>query len=158
MKRLNASKLVIGAAGWAMAMAAAVQARQQSEPEQQSVPVPYKASQAGAQVRIELPQRYRKMWPQDYDDYRRGYTLSNGQTLAIAPRGMHMYARIDDGQWHQLVAAAPNAFVALDRQLQMEINLLGDDQVSGWVAMVVPQRTLANGLVVPERTVRLAVR
>lgn len=69
-----------------------------------------------------------------------------------------MYARIDNGQWHKLVAAAPNTFVALDRQLKMEINLLDDEKVSGWVTMVVPQQTLASGVVLPERAVRLAVR
>ena len=159
MKRMNVAKVVIGAA--VLTVASSVQAQQQiepSQPEPQSVPVPYKATQADDQLRIELPERYRKMWPQDYDDYRGGYALSNGQTLSIAPRGLHMYARIDNGQWHKLVAAAPNTFVALDRQLKMEINLLDDEKVSGWVTMVVPQQTLANGVVLPERAVRLAVR
>lgn len=159
MKRVNVVQAVLGAA--VLAAASAVQAQQQIEPsppEQQSVPVPYKASQAGDQSRIELPQRYRSMWAQDYDDYRRNYTLANGQTLSIAPRGMHMHARIDDGQWHKIVVTAPNTFVALDRQLEMEIKLLDDEKVSGWVTLVVPGRALANGVVVPERAVRLAVR
>jgi len=159
MKRVNVVKAVAGAA--VLTLASAVQAQQQiepSQPEQQSVPVPYRASQAGDQARIELPERYRSMWPQDYDDYRRGYALSNGQTLSIAPRGMHMYARVDDGPWHKIVVAAPNTFVALDRQLKMEIRLLDDERVSGWVTMVVPGQTLANGVVMPERAVSLALR
>jgi hypothetical protein len=159
MKRVNVVKVVAGAA--VLTLASAVQAQQQiepSQPEQQSVPVPYKASQAGDQPRIELPERYRSMWAQDYDDYRRGYALSNGQTLSIAPKGMQMYARIDDGQWHRIVVAAPNTFVALDRQLKMEIKLLDDERVSGSVTMVVPGQTLANGVAVPERTARLALR
>lgn len=130
----------------------------QSQAEQQSVPVPYRAGQAADQSRIEVPERYRKMWPQDFDDYRRGYVLSNGQTLSIAPRGLHMYARIDDQPWHKIVAIAPNTFVALDRQLKMEINLLDDEKVSGWVAMVVPPEKLANGVTTPERVLRLAMR
>lgn len=159
MKRVNVVKVAMGAA--VLTVASAVPAQQQiepSQPEQQSVPVPYKASQAGDQSRIELPERYRSMWAQDYDGYRRAYALSNGQTLSIAPRGMHMYARVDDGQWHRIVVTAPNTFVALDRQLKMEIKLLDDERVSGWVTMVVPERTLANGVVMPERAVRLAVR
>ena len=159
MKQVNVVRVVIGAA--VLAVASSVQAQQQiepSQPEPQSVPVPYKAGQADDQSSIELPERYRRMWPQEYGDYRGGYTLSNGQSLSIAPRGMHMYARIDDGEWHKIVVIAPNIFVALDRQLKMEINLLDDNKVSGWVSMVVPRQTLANGVVVPERAVRLAVR
>ncbi len=130
----------------------------QSQAEQLSVPVPYKAGQAADQSRIDLPERYRQMWPRDFDDYRRGYALSNGQILSIAPRGTHMYARIDDEPWHKIVAIAPNTFVAMDRQLKMEINLLDDEKVSGWVTMVVPQEKLANGVTVPERVLRLATR
>lgn len=130
----------------------------QSQAEQLSVPVPYRAGQAADQLHIDLPERYRQMWPQDFDDYRRGYALSNGQTLSIAPRGTHMYARIDDEPWHKIVVIAPNTFVAMDRQLKMEINLLDDEKVSGWVTMVVPREKLANGVTTPERVLRLVMR
>ena len=156
-------KLINVAVIMAVLAAAPLVGAQQSEreagqwsPEPQSVPVPYKAGQAGDPSRIDLPERYRRMAPQEFDNYRRDYTLSNGHTLTIAPRGVHMYARIDGEPWHKIVAAAPNTFVALDRQLKMEINLLDDDKVQGWVTMVVPARTLASGEVVPERVVRLA--
>lgn len=147
--------------GAVLTLAPAVQAQQevgQSQMEPQSVPVPYKASRAGDPLQIDVPERYRSMWARDYDDYGGAYTLANGQTLSIAPKGMHMYARVDDGQWHRIVVAASNTFVALDRQLKMEINRLGDDQVGGWVTMVVPPEKLANGALSPERVVRLAMR
>lgn len=156
MKRVNA--VLMGAA---LTLAPAVQAQQevgQSQPAQQSVPVPYKAGRAGGLLQIDVPERYRSMWARDYDDYRRAYTLANGQSLSIAPRGMHMYARVDDGPWHKIVVAAPNTFVALDRQLKMEINLHDNDEVSGWVTMAAPAEQLANGAPSPQRAVRLAMR
>lgn len=159
MKRVNVAVIMAVLAAAPLARAQQLERDDwQSLPEQQSVPVPYKAGHAGEPSRIDVPEHYRRMWPQDFDNFRRGYTLSNGQTLTIAPRGQHMYARIDGEPWHKIVAAAPNTFVALDRQLKMEINLQDDDRVKGWVLMVVPPRTLAGGEFVPQRVLRVAMR
>lgn len=155
MKRVNLPVIMALAAA---APAVPAQEAWQSQPEQQSVPVPYKGNQGGEQLRIDLPERYQRMWPEDYDDYKGAYTLANGQTLSIAARGMGMYARVDDGRWHKIVVAAPNTFVALDRQLKLELNLLGDERVAGWVTMVVPSTALAGGAPATERVVRLAMR
>lgn len=88
---------------------------------------------------IEVPDHYRKMWPADYADYVREYNLSNGMTMRVFPRGLSMYASLDNGAWHKLVATQGNTFVALDRQLKMHIDLV-DDEASGEVLLVVPQR------------------
>jgi hypothetical protein len=127
-----------------------IHAQEQSD----TVSVPVRAND----LRIELPDSYKKMWPEQFDDYKRGYTLSNGQTLYIRSLGSNMYAFVDNDQWHKIVAVAPNTFVALDRQLKMEINLHEDDGASGWLTMIVPSRQLSGGGFVPEKIVSVAMR
>lgn len=127
-----------------------IHAQEQSD----TVSVPVRAND----LRIELPDSYKKMWPEQFDDYKRGYTLSNGQTLYIRSLGSNMYAFVDNDQWHKIVTVAPNTFVALDRQLKMEINLHEDDGASGWLTMMVPSRQLSGGGFVPEKIVSFAMR
>lgn len=133
-----------------LACSSALQAQQSED----SLRVPVPASQA----RIELPELYSKMWPQDYRDLVANYTLSNGQTLSIISRGTNMYAYVDQGREHKIVATGRDSYVALDRQLKMEIHLDEESGARGWVAMVVPARQLSDGGVVPEQVVRLAMR
>jgi hypothetical protein len=128
------------------------QEQQQQEPETMSVPV------RANDLSIELPATYKKMWPDRYDEYKGAYTLANGQKLSIRSFGVNMYAYVDNDRWHKIVAVAPNTFVALDRQLKMEINLLDDDNASGWVTMVVPAQQLSSGELVPEKIVSFAMR
>lgn len=118
-----------------------------------TISVPVRANDA----RIELPDSYSKMWPDRYDEYRGGYTLSNGQILSIRSFGTNMYAYVDNDHWHKIVAVAPNTFVALDRQLKMEINL-HDGDASGWLTMVVPAQQLSGGGFVPEKIVSFVMR
>jgi hypothetical protein len=121
--------------------------------QEDTVSVPVRANE----VRIDLPDNHKKMWPADYDDYKRDYSLSNGQTLSIISRGTNMYAYVGNDKWHKIAAIAPNTFVALDRKLKMEINLLGEEQANGWVTMVVPAQQLSSGEIVPEKIVYFAM-
>jgi hypothetical protein len=132
-----------------LAVVPAIQAQ-----EQDTVSVPVRANEP----RIDLPERYSKMWPADYDAYKGRYLLSNGKTLSVISRGSNMYAHVDDGQWHKIAAVAPNTFVALDRQLKMEINLAEGAEATGWVTMVVPAWQLSSGETVPEKIVSFAMR
>ena len=93
---------------------------------------------------IEQPDHYRKMWPEDFRDYIRDYSLSNGKTLRIFNSGSRMYAEVDNLGRHAIVATAENTFVAPDRQLKMTINLVGDDDANGELLMVVPSQNVAE--------------
>ncbi|WP_147328022.1 MULTISPECIES: hypothetical protein [unclassified Duganella] len=126
----------------------------QAQPSEDTVSVPVSARQ----LRIELPDAYSKMWPEDYRDLVAKYSLSNGQTLSIVARGTNMYAFVDQGPAHKIVATGRNNYVALDRQLKMEIDLQGSNGASGSVTMVVPSQSLSDGRVVPEQVVLLAFR
>lgn len=143
--------IIFAALAGTLALAPASYAQQQ-EQETTSVSVP------APELSIELPASYKKMWPDRYDEYRGSYKLANGQMLSIRSFGYNMYAYVDHDRWHKIVAVAPNTFVALDRQLKMEINLAEDEQASGWVTMVVPARQLSSGEKVPEKVVTFAMR
>ena len=145
-------KIVILAALAGMLAFAPTTYAQQEEQETTSVPV------RAPELSIELPATYKKMWPDRYDEYRGSYNLANGQTLSIRSFGYNMYAYVDRDRWHKIVAVAPNTFVALDRKLKMEINLLGEDDANGWVTMVVPAQQLSSGELAPEKIVTFAMR
>ena len=142
--------LAVFAGGLALSTVSAVYAQQSDD----TVTVPVPANQ----LRVDLPAAYYKMWPEDYRDLQARYSLSNGQTLAIVARGMNMYAYLDDGVPHKIVSTSRDNYVALDRQLKMEIVPGGESGARGWVTMVVPARTLADGGTVPAQLVRLAMR
>lgn len=87
---------------------------------------------------IALPSKPHAMLLGDFDAYQGGYELSNGDTLVMYQRGHHMYAQIGDGQPKELVAAAPNVFVALDRELKVTLERGWFGDYSGEVLMVAP--------------------
>ncbi|AIY43361.1 hypothetical protein LT85_4203 [Collimonas arenae] len=113
---------------------------------------------SGIKERIVLPERYRKMHPDEFYDYMRAYDLSNGMTLSVFHRGFKMYAALDDQVRHEIVAITPNTFVALDKQLKMTINLHDNNDASGELYMMVPARRLSNNAVAHKKLVRIALR
>lgn len=89
---------------------------------------------------ITIPSKLYKMWPEEFYKFIGAYDLSNGQVLALFDRGRRMYAKISGQDSHEIVATAENAFVALDRQLQVRIDLHDNGDVSGELIMVVPSQ------------------
>jgi hypothetical protein len=112
----------------------------------------------GHALRIDAPTQTRYMDRDDFYPYKGAYELANGQTLVLTARGNKMYAEVNEQGQHQIVATSANAFTALDRQLQMTIELLPNDNVHGELLMVVPERTMSDGTVIPAQTMSLAVR
>ncbi|HEU4843592.1 MAG TPA: hypothetical protein VFT05_04940 [Burkholderiaceae bacterium] len=112
----------------------------------------------GPALRIDAPTHIRYMDQDDFYAYKGAYELANGQLLVLTSRGNKMYAEVNDQGRHQIVATRANSFTALDQQLQMTIDLLPNDNVHGELLMVVPQRTMSDGTVIPARTMTLAVR
>lgn len=94
---------------------------------------------------IELPQHRYPVFAGDLDTYRGMYDLSNGQTMRLKVYGSRMYAAVDDGPRKELVAAAANTFVAIDRSLKMTLNRSDFDEVTGEMLMVVPRQTAQAG-------------
>jgi hypothetical protein len=87
---------------------------------------------------IALPSKPRMMLPGDFDNYKGIYDLSNGGELVMFQRGSHMYAKVGDAEPKELVAAAPNVFVARDRELKITLERGAFDGFTGELLMVVP--------------------
>lgn len=89
---------------------------------------------------IVLPARPYKMFPNDWDVYAGTYDLSNGQTMVLRRRGLRMYAEVSGQPRTELVAAAENVFVSVDRRLKMTLaeDVMGT--ISGEMVMVSPGR------------------
>lgn len=96
------------------------------------------------ELRITAPSKIYRMSPEEFYQFKGGYDLSNGMTLSLFSRGRWMYARLNDGERHEIVATSHNAFVAKDQQLQMRIDLHDNGDVGGELLMVVPSKTAQN--------------
>ncbi len=88
--------------------------------------------------RIALPDRVHTMYVGDFDIYKGSYELSNGDVLVLYQRGRHLYGYVGKGEDKELVAAAANVFVALDRKLQVTLDRDNFGGFSGEVLMEAP--------------------
>lgn len=91
----------------------------------------------GAQINI--PERAYPMFVGDLATYAGTYNLSNGQVMTLRRGGSRLYAQIGDQPAKKLVAASPNEFVALDRQLRITLNPDDYGGMMGEMLMVVPR-------------------
>jgi len=136
---------LLGAALSAAALGTSVYAQQESV----TVPAPH--------TKIEVPEHTYHMPRSDFEVFRGGYDLSNGQTLKLTHSGTAMYAEIDKEGRHRIVATGHDSFVALDRKLQMKIDWHPDGSVGGEVLIAVPTRNLATGEM-EDQVIRFAMR
>ena len=134
------------------ALPLAAQTQAQTEKELETVTITESAE------KITIPNRLYKMWPEEFYKFKGGYDLSNGQVLALFDRGRRMYAQIGDQPRHEIVATAQNAFVALDRQLKMRIDLHDNGEASGELYMVVPAQSQSKLSLPGEQLYRVALR
>lgn len=155
-----------GAALMLISAAASAQTTQstqntQNASDQQAPEVSIRARDGAGELTLALPEQHRKMWPADYRDYVRQYSLSNGMTMRIFPSGNNMYAALDNGEWHKLVSSKGNTFTALDQRLAMRIQLLDNDEAAGDLVLMLPVRSPDNGSLADttvDTTVRVALR
>lgn len=95
---------------------------------------------------IELPAKPFHMFPGDFDVYKGTYDLSNGETMVLRSHGRRMFADIGNRPRTEMIAAAPNEFVAVDRQFKMTLAAAEFGDVNGELLLVVPSRAAqANG-------------
>lgn len=138
---------------FAAALAAAslsVGAQSSMEEERVTVPRP--------QLTIDLPDQIRRFSKDDFEPYRMAYDLSNGSSVTLTRTGNRMYAEIDQLGKHEIVGAASNTFVALDRQIKLRIDLDHDGGATGEVLMAVPQTRVAGALPAPPQYLLVAFR
>jgi hypothetical protein len=112
---------------------------------------------AAPRLTIELPARHHHMDNAELREFRGQYELANGQILRLSGNGTVMFGEIDDQGQHRMIAANHNTFVALDRKLQVRIELAPNGDDGGEVLMATPVRVALTGEI-EERVVRLATR
>jgi hypothetical protein len=89
---------------------------------------------------IELPAKPYRMYPGDYDNYKGIYDLSNGETMILRAVGRRLYADVGKRPRTEMIPAAPNVFVAVDRQLKLTLDEGVYGQVTGELIMVMPRK------------------
>lgn len=89
---------------------------------------------------IEVPAQPYRMWQTNFDDFKGGYDLSNGEAMTLFSRGLRMYAVIGDRPMTEILAARRNEFVAADAQFKMTL-AEGQGEVTGEVLLKVPANT-----------------
>lgn len=87
---------------------------------------------------IDLPARPHTLYKGDFDEYKGSYSLSNGDILTLVQRGRRIYGSVGDGSQKELVAAAKNVFVALDREMKVTLNKDDWGDYSGELLFVRP--------------------
>ena len=110
------------------------------------------------QLSIEVPDHIRRFSKEDFEPYVMAYDLSNGSSVTLTRTANRMYAEIDKLGRHEIVGAAANTFVALDRQLKLHIDLDRDGGATGEVLMAVPQPQVAGALPAEPKYLLVAFR
>lgn len=90
---------------------------------------------------IELPAKPLHIFPGDFDIYKGAYDLSNGETMVLRQQGHRLFADIGARPRTEMVAAAPNVFVALDRQFKMTLSDNDFGPVTGELLLVMPSQS-----------------
>lgn len=94
---------------------------------------------------IDLPVKAIHVFPGDFDPYKGWYDLSNGDSMVLSASGRHIFATVGERPRTELVKAAPNTFVAVDKSLKMTLDEDTDGIMKGEMLMVVPHAAgLAN--------------
>ncbi|MES2128908.1 MAG: hypothetical protein V4463_16685 [Pseudomonadota bacterium] len=114
------------------------------------------SSDINSSIPVTAP-KAQKMWPEQFDDYKRVYDLSNGQSLVLTGQGTAMYAQISGESRHRINATALGTFVATDRRMSMHIDLDPGGEASGFVSYV-PERGANLAYQAEPVTVRFAGR
>ena len=86
-----------------------------------------------------------EMSPEEFNKFKGAYTLTNGMILSLFETDRTRYAQIDDSNQHEIIAVAPNAFVAQDKQLRMRIDLSEDGKGKGELNYILPPQFSAEG-------------
>ena len=94
---------------------------------------------SGAKPRIELPSRIQRTWQGDFDNLKGGYDLANGKTLYLTSRYGRIYAGVEDEPKTEIVAAASNIFVALNKQMKVTLERHANGEVTGELLIAAPQ-------------------
>jgi hypothetical protein len=87
---------------------------------------------------IELPTTIHRAAAGDFAQFRGAYELSNGDTMVLRSEGHRMFAVVGDRPQVELVAAASNVFVGVDKQLKMTLEEQASGPIKGELLIAMP--------------------
>ena len=94
---------------------------------------------SGGIARLQLPEQLRNTWPDQFEQVKGTYYLSNGKTMELSMVGNRMYAKIDGMERSQLVATTPYDFVGLDQHMRIKVeNAEGSGPISAEIQLLLP--------------------
>jgi hypothetical protein len=105
----------------------------------QNTPAPVTAVRVPAYERIELPRQIHHLFPDEVNEYKGSYGLSNGDTLTLRAFGSRLYAQLGNGPRKELVAAARGVFVSVDEKMKITFKEDRFGELKGDVLMLVPR-------------------
>lgn len=108
----------------------------------QTAPVTESVTISSVREKIELPSQVYKIRSAEFNDVKGQYDLENGMILTVQSTGRRMYAEMDNMSKVELVAAAPNIFVAKNKQLKLTFEQMPNGNI-GYVLVkfVAPQES-----------------
>ncbi|MTW14005.1 hypothetical protein GM658_25660 [Pseudoduganella eburnea] len=74
--------------------------------------------------------------PDEFQQYKGAYELSNGKTLWLMRKQTRIYARVDDQSEHEITRTGLGKFTALDGKMDMDLVFAPDESVSGHLSYV----------------------
>lgn len=80
--------------------------------------------------------KHKYMPPQDFRVYKGDYSLSNGKTMTLRRFNTRMYAQVGSQREHEIVLTGQGTFVALDRTMEMQLNVDQYGDISGTMSYI----------------------
>jgi hypothetical protein len=93
---------------------------------------------------FQLPAQPHRLMPGDFDAFKGAYDMSNGDSMVLRQIGRKVYADVGDRPRTELIAAARNEFVSVDRQLKMTLNTHEDGPVTGELLIASPVQEMGQ--------------
>jgi hypothetical protein len=73
---------------------------------------------------------------EDFKVYKGDYQLSNGKSLTLKRFQTRMYAQVGSQREHEIVRTGEGKFIALDRTMEMDLNIDAGGDISGHMTYI----------------------
>jgi hypothetical protein len=92
---------------------------------------------------ISLPDQVSVIYSGGFENLLGLYEMSNGQTMRLTMRGIHKYAQVGERPRVEVVSTSDYEFVAVDRQLKINLDEPVFGHTGGTVLLAVPNDDVA---------------
>ena len=92
---------------------------------------PYEVKVSPGNQQINLPDHAYVLRPDEFQEVRGQYDMSNGKVLTLSSGGRAIFAELDGFEKMELVAVTPNQYVAKNRHMKMVFDQYPNGNVTG---------------------------